>query len=162
LTAPAKPVDVGTFRDVLGSVCTPVTVVTTTYRGVSHGTTVSSFCSLSLEPPLVLVALDRASELLHLVTCSRRFAVNVLAAQQRDLATRFAVKGAGKFDGVAWSVRSELPYLDGISAWLGCRLDAVLEGGDHLIAVGLVETAEATDIDPLVYHRRGFPTIRRT
>lgn len=149
------------FREALGAVCTPVSVVTSCHRGRPHGTTVSAFCSLSLSPPLILVALDRGSDLLAMVTESRAYAVNVLGHGQEELARRFARKGVDKFEGVEWELEEGLPRLAGAASWLRCRLEDLHEGGDHLVAVGLVEHAEGGDGDPLLYRRRAFGTLAR-
>src|SRR5438105_11403406 len=87
------------FREVMASVCTPVSVVTAMADHLPHGTTVSAFASLSLDPPMVLVALDRGSDLLALVRRTGRFGLNVLSGAQSHLALRFARKGGtAKFD----------------------------------------------------------------
>jgi flavin reductase (DIM6/NTAB) family NADH-FMN oxidoreductase RutF len=147
------------FREALGSVCTPVAVVTSYLDGRPHGSTVSAFCSLSLTPPLVLVALDVRSELLALVRDAGVFAINVLANGQQDLARNFARKGADKFDGTGWALEHGLPRLDGAAGWVVCRLEDLLPGGDHLIAVGHVVHADTRDAEPLLYRRRGFGTL---
>jgi flavin reductase (DIM6/NTAB) family NADH-FMN oxidoreductase RutF len=145
------------FRRVLGSVATPVSVVTTiTPDGVPHGTTVSAFCSLSLEPPLVLVALDRGSDLLALIRRSQRFAVNVLAEGQDDLALRFARKGSDKFDGVDWTEVDGLPRLPNSHGYLSCEVEQLVAGGDHMIVTGLVTGADCRSATPLVYRERAF------
>ena len=95
-------VDATVFRDTLARVPTPVTVVTSHIDRRPHGTTVSAFSSLSLEPPMILVSLDQNSDLLKIIQESGRFGVNVLASGQQSLATTFARKGADKFADVAW------------------------------------------------------------
>jgi flavin reductase (DIM6/NTAB) family NADH-FMN oxidoreductase RutF len=95
------------FRDVMAAVCTPVSVVTATVDGRPHGTTVSAFASLSMHPPMVLVSLDRTSELLAVVRSSGAFGLNVLGRDQSGLARVFAGKGgAEKFAGVPWELDS--------------------------------------------------------
>src|SRR3954469_19110691 len=81
------------FRNVMAGVCTPVSVVTTIADGRPHGTTVSAFASLSMDPPMVQVSLDHGSELLALVRDSGTFGLNVLSSGQSALATMFATKG---------------------------------------------------------------------
>lgn len=147
------------FREALGSVCTPVAVVTSYLDGRPHGTTVSAFCSLSLAPPLVLIALDLKSELLALMRDAGAYAINVLAHDQPDLATAFARKGPDKFDGVGWRLEHGVPVLDGAASWVLCRLEDLLPGGDHLIAVGHVVEARTTDAEPLLYRQRTFGTM---
>jgi len=152
-------VDTAVFREALGAVCAPVAVVTSFYDARPHGTTVSAFCSLSLEPPLVLVALDRGSDLLRMIRRARRYGINVLAHGQETLATRFARKGANKFDDVRWELDTELPRLDDTASWIACRLHELVDGGDHVIAVGFVEHAEASPVNPLLYRQREFGTL---
>jgi flavin reductase (DIM6/NTAB) family NADH-FMN oxidoreductase RutF len=147
------------FVTALAAVCTPVAVVTSHHRDQPHGTTVSAFCSLSLEPPMVLVSLDRGSDLLAMVSGSERFGVNVLSHDQDELARRFARKGTDKFEGVEWDLHLGVPRLAGAATWLACRLDRLLEGGDHLVAYGLVEHAESAPGDPLLYRNRAFGTL---
>jgi flavin reductase (DIM6/NTAB) family NADH-FMN oxidoreductase RutF len=143
----------------MAEVCTPVAVVTTAAPdGTPHGTTVSAFMSLSMTPPMIVVALDRASELLAKIQASRRFGVNVLAAWQDRLAVQFAGKGGDKFTGVAWSSTIGLPRLADAIGWLTCEADAFLDGGDHILIPGHVYTAVATPAAPLAYHRRVFGT----
>jgi flavin reductase (DIM6/NTAB) family NADH-FMN oxidoreductase RutF len=97
------------FREALAAVAAPVAVVTSFHRERPHGTTVSAFCSLSLEPPLVLVSLDRGSDLLRMVRHSRRYGINVLSHDQEGIATRFARKGVDKFAEVPWTLDTGLP-----------------------------------------------------
>ena len=147
------------FRAVMAGVATPVSVVTTLAGGRPHGTTVSAFASLSMEPPMVLVSLDRKSELLSLVRESQRFGVNVLGSDQSELALAFARKGGtGKFNGVRWEVDNDLPRLPGAPGWLACDVETLVDGGDHVVALGLVVAAETTEGQPLTYHSRVFGT----
>lgn len=147
------------FREVMASVATPVSVITALCDGLPHGTTVSAFASLSMDPPMVLVSLDRCSDLLARVQRTRRFGVNVLGAGQADVALAFARKGgAGKFDGIAWQTDSGLPRLPGAPGWLACDVSALVDGGDHVIALGTVVAAECLDVPPLTYHGRVFGT----
>jgi flavin reductase (DIM6/NTAB) family NADH-FMN oxidoreductase RutF len=152
-------VDPVVFREVLAAVAAPVAVYTRFAGDRPHGTTVSAFCSLSLEPPLVLVSLDRDSDLLRMVRQSRRYGINVLSHDQEQIATRFARKGVDKFAEVPWSLDTDLPRLDGTSSWIACRLHDLMDGGDHLIAVGFVEYAEASRSHPLLYRQRAFGTV---
>src|SRR6516165_12480395 len=88
-----------TFKAVMSSVATPVSIVTKLSGGLPYGTTVSAFASLSMNPPMVLVSLDRMSETLESIRQSGRFGLNVLGADQACTATAFAKKGGvGKFD----------------------------------------------------------------
>lgn len=146
------------FRRVMGSVCTPVAVATAVTGGRPHGTTVSAFSALSLDPPMVMVALDRDSALLSILRRTRRVGLNVLSADQGDLALNFAGKGADKFAGVAWQEDCGLPRLEGVIGWLACEVTRFVDGGDHLVALGTVSSASCQDTAPLTYHRRAFGT----
>jgi NDP-mannose synthase len=154
--ASAEGVFLDDFRDTLSGVPAPVTIVTTTSDEGPHGTTVSAFSSLSAEPPLVLVALDRSSELLRLLPETGRFAVNLLAGDQEELGVTCAEKGPQKFDKVPWHDDRGLPRIEGAAAWLACDIQEFLPGGDHVIVVGLVTACESKKDEALVYHRRRF------
>jgi flavin reductase (DIM6/NTAB) family NADH-FMN oxidoreductase RutF len=162
VTAPAEPVDPevqARFREVMAGVPTPVSVITSTAGGLPHGTTVSAFASLSMDPPMVLVSLDRGSDLLAVVRESGRFGVNVLGAHQSHLALAFARKGGtGKFNGVRWDIDSDLPRLPGAPGWLACEVATLVDGGDHVVALGTVVAAETSHGKPLTYHLRNFGT----
>ncbi len=158
----AEAIDRETFVELMSVVCAPVTVVTaTTADGRPHGSTVSSFASLSLDPPLVSFALDRSSGLLAHLRPGDRAGVNILGAHQREPASAFARRRrepALKFEGVAWTVRAGLPFLVGSAGWLAGRVERHLDGGDHVLLVVRVEQAESTSAAPLVYVRRAFGT----
>jgi flavin reductase (DIM6/NTAB) family NADH-FMN oxidoreductase RutF len=151
-------VDPDVFREVMASVPAPVSVVTTYVDGRPYGTTVSSFASLSLAPPMVLIALHTGSRLLHALTRTNRFALNVLSSGQRELAIAFAHKGVDKFHRVDWALHRGLPRLAGTSAWLACEVEEIVKGGDHRIAMGRVVDAEHSALPPLTYHRRLYGT----
>jgi flavin reductase (DIM6/NTAB) family NADH-FMN oxidoreductase RutF len=146
------------FREVMAAVATPVSVVTTAGDGRPHGTTVSAFASLSMTPPMVLVSLDRGSDLLALVRRSGRFGLNVLGAHQTALALAFAKKGTDKFAGVVWDEEDGLPRLSGAVGWLSCDVTDLVDGGDHVVVLGAVRAAETAEGKPLTYHARVFGT----
>jgi flavin reductase (DIM6/NTAB) family NADH-FMN oxidoreductase RutF len=152
-------VDATVFRDTLARVPTPVTVVTSHIDRRPHGTTVSAFSSLSLEPPMILVSLDQNSDLLKIIQESGRFGVNVLASGQQSLATTFARKGDDKFAGVAWYMDHGAPRLAGKGQWLVCRTDQLVTAGDHVIIIGLVVHADTHSFEPLLYRQRAFGTV---
>jgi flavin reductase (DIM6/NTAB) family NADH-FMN oxidoreductase RutF len=103
--------------------------------------------------------LDARSKLLALVRDAGAFGINILASGQEDLALTFARGGTDEFDRVSWTLDHGAPRLDGVSGWVMCRLDDLLPGGDHLIAVGHVVHAEARDAEPLLYRRHTFRTL---
>jgi flavin reductase (DIM6/NTAB) family NADH-FMN oxidoreductase RutF len=150
----------GRFRDVMSTVCSPVTVITAVGPDRPHGTTVSAFASLSLDPPMVMAALDKASELLSLIRAAGRFGVNVMGRDQSAVAMAFARKGDQKFQGVPWTPDRGLPRLDGAPGWLACDLAGLVPAGDHVIILGTVNDADAQHGDPLTYHSRAFGTHR--
>ncbi|AGP52191.1 flavin reductase family protein [Streptomyces rapamycinicus] len=154
-------IDRKTFTELMSGVCAPVTVVTATAAdGRPHGSTVSSFASLSLDPPLVSFALDRASGLLAHLQPGDRVGVNILGAHQREVASAFARRrGPGsKFDGVTWTVRAGLPYLPESAGWTAGRVERHVDGGDHVLLLVCLEEAESTSAAPLIYARRIFGT----
>lgn len=146
------------FRAVMAGVATPVSVVTTLTDGAPHGTTVSAFASLSMTPPMVLVSLDRGSELLARLGHGSVFGVNVLGSDQAALALAFARKGSDKFTGVDWAPDAGAPRLAGSPGWLACTVSQLVEGGDHVIVLGEVQRAATTAAAPLTYHARTFGT----
>ena len=155
----AEGVTLEAFREAMSHVPGPATIVTTYGRRGSHGTTVSAFCSLSADPPLVLIALDRSSDLLGLLAETERFAVNLLAAGQEELGLACARKGPGKLDCVPWRLEHGLPMVEGAAAWLACEAREFLPGGDHVIVVGLVTACETRDVEALGYRRRRFCNV---
>jgi flavin reductase (DIM6/NTAB) family NADH-FMN oxidoreductase RutF len=151
-------VDAPTFREAMGNICTPVAVVTTRDRaGRPYGTTVSAFCTLSLDPPMILVALDRSSGLLAAVRESRVLGVNILLTDAEDAGRNFAKKGRGDFSGTDWSWRDGVPKI-GASTFLRCSAVGHLDGGDHEIVTANVHAIELGEGAPLTYHRRTFGT----
>jgi flavin reductase (DIM6/NTAB) family NADH-FMN oxidoreductase RutF len=148
------------FRDLMAAVCAPVTVVTAAGETGPLGTTVSAFASLSLRPPLVTAALDRRSASLARILVTGRFGVNVLGSADDEIALRFA-RGVDRFAGLEWTMAQGLPRLDRAVGWAACSLDRAVEGGDHLLLIGLVVDAESSPAPPLVYGQRTFGTHSR-
>jgi 3-hydroxy-9,10-secoandrosta-1,3,5(10)-triene-9,17-dione monooxygenase reductase component len=130
-----------TLRRVLGRFTTGVVVVTARGEdGALAGMTVNSFCSVSLEPPLVLFCVSRTSQLHPVFTGTAAFAVNVLAEEQRDLSLRFARPGRDRFAGLrdAGAGQCEAPVLPGVVAVVECTTESVIPAGDHDIVLGRV------------------------
>ncbi|MGY1635857.1 flavin reductase family protein [Geodermatophilus sp. SYSU D00742] len=145
------------FRTAMADLPAAVSIVTTTAAdGVPHGATVSAVTSLSLDPPLLLVCLDRASDTLAALEVGRHFLVHVAADGQQASVMRFAGKGADKFDGGHWAIGlSGQPQLRGAAQVLDCVVADLLPGGDHTIVVGRVAALEHDPSStPVVYHRR--------
>jgi flavin reductase (DIM6/NTAB) family NADH-FMN oxidoreductase RutF len=146
------------FKAAMGSVCTPVSVVTAFDDFRPHGTTVSAFCSLSLTPPMVLVALDEGSALLQVLRRTSRLGLNVLSHSQDAIAGKFATKGNDKFVAVGWESRSGVPYITGSACWFACEVEQFVAGGDHTVVMGRVIETDHANLPPLTYHRRAFGT----
>ena len=165
MTAQRAAVDPDTFRATLGRFATGVTVITAVDPdGRDHGMTVSAFCSLSLDPPLVLVCVDHKAGMHDVLAEGTPFAVNVLAAGQEALSRRFATGDQGdRFAGVGYHRAAGGPaLLDGVLAWLDCRVAARHPGGDHTIVVGAVHEAGTHDpARPLLYYRSGYASLER-
>jgi flavin reductase (DIM6/NTAB) family NADH-FMN oxidoreductase RutF len=149
------------FRDAIGRFLTGVTVVTSRHEGAPQGITASAVCSVSLEPPMLLVCLNRQSSTRHAVAGSGRFAVNVLADGQQDLAMRFATKSADKFAGLTLAAgEDDLPLLEGALATLECRVTEEANGGTHSIFIATVERATVREGSPLAYVRGRFARVQ--
>lgn len=141
----------------MGQFASGVTVVTTrTNAGRPLGLTVSSFCSVSLVPALVLVSIDRHSEAHLGLSESGIFSVNVLAEGQEQVSRRFATPGADKFEGHSLLGHNGALLIPGALAHIECRVHGVHPGGDHLLYVGEVERLEAWPGRPLLYHASGY------
>ena len=155
--------DPDSFRAVLGRFASGVTVVTARDGGGRDaGMTVSAFCSLSLDPPLVLVCIARDASLHPLLAEGTPVAVNILAAGQEALSRRFSGPDPNRFEGVGFARgRTGVALLDDALAHLECRIVRLHDGGDHSIVVGQVETASVHPDRPLLYYRGGYAQLER-
>ena len=149
------------FRDALGQFATGVTVITTRRAdGAPVGMTASSFNSVSLDPPMVLWSVAKASTKCAAFEAARAFAVNVLADDQVALSRQFARGGDAQFDGTDWREGLDgLPLLRGCAAYFQCDKVYQYEGGDHLIIVGEVRDFHAVDRRALVFHRGQYARV---
>jgi flavin reductase (DIM6/NTAB) family NADH-FMN oxidoreductase RutF len=153
------------YRRALGAFVTGVTVVTTIYEERPRGFTANSFTSISLDPPLILVCVDKKAGSFVPFSKVTSFAVNVLADNQRRIANVFASKGTEKFSAVAWQpATSGSPLIPGASAWFDCALHERHDGGDHQMLIGRVIDFHGEDRAALGYWRGGyvFPTLEET
>jgi flavin reductase (DIM6/NTAB) family NADH-FMN oxidoreductase RutF len=150
-----ETVDAREFRNALGRFATGVTVITTrSPAGKLEGLTANSFSALSLDPPLVLWSIRRSAPSLPGFLAASGFAVNVLAADQRELAADFATASIDKFADVPFAIGLRgYPILAGSIAVLECQTENTIEGGDHLIFIGRVVAASYCDGEPLVFSR---------
>jgi flavin reductase (DIM6/NTAB) family NADH-FMN oxidoreductase RutF len=147
-------VDPELFREVFGRFATGVAVVTSAGPTGSGGMTANAVCSLSLDPLLALVCFDNAARTLPIVREAGRFAVNVLASHQEDLAGVFASKlpESEKLDAVGHRLEDGLPVIEGVLAWATCDLRELIPGGDHTIAIGHVTAMGLGEGAPLLWY----------
>jgi 3-hydroxy-9,10-secoandrosta-1,3,5(10)-triene-9,17-dione monooxygenase reductase component len=146
------------FRAALGLFASGVTVVTTVDKeGRWHGITVSAFCSVSLEPPLILVCIDKTTGSHPAFEIDGAFVVNVLREGQADLSDHFASRVADKFDGIPYTKTDDgIPVLENALVNLECRLVYAHEGGDHTIFVGKIEKSKVVAGEPLIYFHGNY------
>jgi flavin reductase (DIM6/NTAB) family NADH-FMN oxidoreductase RutF len=157
----SRAIDTMEFRRALGHFATGVTVVTYAPDGIDEfrGTTVNSFTSVSLEPPLVLVSLGRRTRAAGALRPGSSYAVNVLHHGQRDLAMYFADRPQPGTR-VEWEIRAGVPHLAECGAYFRCVAQDVHGAGDHVLVVGLVEEFEAHGHPPLLFYRGAFEHLR--
>lgn len=155
------PVSSADFRSALSRFASGVTVVTTKdAAGKRFGITVSAFCSVSLDPPLVLICIEKTTGSHHAFEQSGRFTVNILASNEPHVSDHFASLIEDKFAGIEHAVDEHgVPILQGSLATLQCRLFKTLDGGDHSIFIGEVEHVIVRDADPLVYFKGSYHTV---
>jgi flavin reductase (DIM6/NTAB) family NADH-FMN oxidoreductase RutF len=157
----AMPIDDARFRQAMGHFASGVTVVTTAAGNDLYGMTVSSFSSLSLNPPLILICIDKGVPTHDILKDAGNFVVNILEERQEHLSRRFATTSTDKFKGLAWhSGKLGLPVLDNTLAAIECSLRDALDGGDHTIFIGEVVDAEIREGAPLLYYRRGYHELK--
>jgi len=152
------------LRRVLGTYATGVSIVMTKSRGTIHGLTVNSFTSVSLDPPLILVCIDRMTATYPLMKESRIFSVNILSNVQESLSKLFSDPGnkSSMLQGLEY--REEVtgaPILLGVLGFLDCSVEATYQWGDHDIFLAKVEKfGLGTEADPLLYYRGGYHSLR--
>lgn len=161
-TAPVR------FREVMGHFATGISVVTTFDGDRPAGITVNAFSSVSLEPALVMVALDRGRFITPMVRSAGRYAVNVLGSDQQALSDCFAhapvSPGREDFCGAAWHAGpAGLPLIDGAIATLECTVVQTFSAGDHDLFIGRVDSLQEgrDDVAPLLYYRRRYLRIEQ-
>ena len=144
-------------RHIMGRFATGVTVVTTGIDPHYSGLTANAVASLSLSPPLVLVAVERKAHSHEYLLKYRVYAMNILAADQADLSKRFATPGPKIFTDLEFTMAATgAPILAGTLGYVDCKVVEVLPGGDHDIFVGEIVAGEARDGDPLLYFHGGY------
>ena len=151
------------FREALGRWASGVAIVTSRVGERVHGMTVSAFSSVSLDPPLVLVCADKASDTYAVIAEAGFFAVNILSSEQQDLSNRFASKKDDYRRFVGLETREAVtgaPLLPGCLAHLDCQLVATHDAGDHVIYVGRVEAVEEDAArEPLLHFQSAYRAL---
>ena len=151
------------FRRAMSHFASGVTVITTRdTAGAQHGITVSAFCSLSEEPPLVLACINKATGSHYAFIERGAFVVHILGEHQRHISEQFAEPQLDKFAGMPLlETESGLPVIEGALVTLECSLVHPYDGGDHSILVGKIESSTVNDARPLLYFRGDYRSIDR-
>jgi 3-hydroxy-9,10-secoandrosta-1,3,5(10)-triene-9,17-dione monooxygenase reductase component len=159
----ARPLDPELFREVFGRFATGVAVITSAGSAGAGGMTANALCSLSLDPLLALVCFENRARTLPIVREAGRFAVNLLASDQEELAGVFASKlpEAEKLDGVAHRLEHGVPVIEGSIAWAVCELQESIAGGDHTIVIGRVIAMGLGDGTPLLWYSGRYHALPR-
>jgi len=163
-TEPSPAVDPLAFRKALGQFPTGVCVVTSTVDGERIGMTMSSFNSVSLDPPLVLFSIDRHAASLPLWQKANSYAINILSENQKDISSRFAKPRSHKWEAVQLASQGTgAPVLPGVAAVFECVPSAKHEAGDHMLFVAEVKRFAAfADRKPLVFSQGNYASLQRT
>ena len=127
------------------------------------GMTVSAFCSLSLQPPLVLACVDRTADLHDMLPEGQRVVFNILSATQEALSRRFSEEeGSRRFDGIGFRRDTHgVAVLEDVLAWIEAVVVKQHDGGDHSIFIAQVDGASSSDLRPLLYYRGGYAELER-
>jgi flavin reductase (DIM6/NTAB) family NADH-FMN oxidoreductase RutF len=154
------PIDNHTFKQVMRHWASGITVVTCRRPGGIHGMTASSFCSLSLEPPLLLVCIDRRNRTHDYIREQGSFGVHLLGSDMTDLSDRCAgflgEEGHWLQDVEFHTEVTGAPVLDRALAWMDCSVWQIHDGGDHSIYVGEIQAAGEAEGSPLLWFDRGY------
>ena len=155
------PIESQELRRVMGYFATGVTIITITDRdGKPNGLTANAFMSLSLNPPLVLISVDKGATCYTCFEIQNGFTVNFLSEEQEEISRRFATKGIDKFAGLQWRPGGNgAAIIDGALAHVECRISQCYEGGDHTIVVGEILDARATGERPLLFYRGKYQRL---
>lgn len=162
--APAASPDPRAFRRTMGLLATGVTVITTRMNGSIHGMTANSVTSVSLDPLLLLVAINRRTRMCNIIQQAGEYAINILSERQEDLSRHFAGPKTGPQPaGLRFESGSEngAPCLYDALAAFRCRIERVLDGGDHVIVLGrVVHFQDGPPAQPLLYFGDRYGSFR--
>lgn len=148
-----------TFRHAMGKFATGITVLTTEVAGEIHGMTANAFMSVSLEPKLILISIDKKANMLSKIRTANTFAVNVLAEEQQTYSMIFAGQ-LKEHETVSFARLNGLPVLQDALLTLACRVYAEYEAGDHILFVGKVGELQMKEGDPLLFYCGKYRSIR--
>ena len=147
-------VDRERFRSVMGHFASGVTIISTRHEGIDYGLTASAVSSLSLDPPMLLICVNKTSNTRNAIEASGVFAVNILRENQSEVARQFAASRPDKFTGLSVSYGDlSVPLLDNMLATIECRVVESVSGGTHTVFLAEVEAAQAREGMPLAYFR---------
>ena len=140
-----------------------VTIVTAAHKNEQHGMTVSSFASVSLDPPLLMVALQKTTRTSRIVSRARAFGVTILSANQKEISERFAGwsdDSNNRLEGIETEIlNTGAPLIKGGLAYFDCRLRQTVDAGTSIIYIGEVVAARQFEGQPLVYYNRQYQRI---
>lgn len=146
-------IDATAMRNTMGAFPSGVTIITTTAGSRPVGLTISSFASVSMDPPLLLVCVARTANSLPAFRTGGPMAVNVLANDQAWLAKRFAGRSENRFADVGYETGpNNVPLLADTAAWISCHVDRIYDAGDHVILLARANELHRSERQPLLYH----------
>ncbi|MFS0560446.1 flavin reductase family protein [Terribacillus sp. 179-K 1B1 HS] len=148
-----------TFRDAMGKFATGITIVTTDVAGEAKGMTVNAFMSVSLEPKLIAVSIDKKASLYEILQTNPTFGVSVLKEEQKDVSMVFA-KQKVQEEPVPITMLQDVPVVDGALVNLACKAVDKVIAGDHVIIIGEVEDLVLRDGDPVLYFGGNYREIK--
>ncbi len=151
-------VDPRNFRETVGRFASGITVVTATLEDSVHGMTVNAFCSVSLEPPMVLVSVDNRTHMHEVLRRSGRYGVSILAEGQDALSQHFAGQPQEDLE-IPFVQRNGTPLLDGAVAHLVCRVVDAHPAGDHTLYIGQVEYLNYRNGAPLLFYTGEYQNL---
>ncbi|MSP40260.1 MAG: flavin reductase [Deltaproteobacteria bacterium] len=154
-------IDAQELRRVMGHFVTGVTVITTQDKeGAPQGLTANAFMSLSLDPPLVIISVDKKATCYACFEPGNGYTVNYLAEDQEEISKRFATKGVDKFADLKWQAGSNgAAVLDGVLGSVECKITDCYDGGDHTIVVGEILNVAANGDRPLVFFKGKYQRL---
>ena len=150
------------FRNICGHYATGITVLTTTHKGESHGITVNSFSSVSLDPPLILFCIDKKARFNTPLTAEKSLAINILSEEQQEVSNRFAnskLTNKERFEGLATIPEHKYPVFANTLGVLEASLQATHNGGDHWIYVARVSLGQVFEGSPLLYYGGSYSRV---